>query len=108
SWSQLTPCGLKNELIYEVNGGSIFTFNLFDPLSPTNPVLNTIALPPGATGALAVSRNLNDPTAPSPTFYSIQDNRYIYYDGTSWVNTGHHASSVNLGGAGPYIYNLYG
>jgi hypothetical protein len=32
----------------------------------------------------------------------------VYYNGSTWVNTGHAAMAVNMGGAGPYIYTYNG
>lgn len=104
---QMPSCGQDNQLIYEINSG-IYNFNPFLPLSATNPVLNAISIPSGTENGLAVSENINDPLAPSPTFYIVKDQKYHYYDGAAWVNTGHNASSVNPCGAGPYIYNLSG
>jgi gliding motility-associated-like protein len=84
----------------------------FDPAAPvsaTNPAVNTIPLPPGGAGGLAVSTNLNGP-GPSPTFYLVggSTGTYMYWDGTTWVNTGHTWSAVNPCGAGSYIYTLNG
>jgi len=90
---------------YYHSGSTIYMYNT---LTNTNSV-NSIALPPGA-GGLAVSNNLNAPT-PAVTFYTTVGSNYYYYNGATWVNTGHftgNASAVNIGGAGPYIYNLNG
>lgn len=90
---------------YYHSGSTIYQYNT---VTNTNSV-NTITLPAGA-GGLAVSNNLNAP-APAVTFYTTVGNNYYYYNGATWVNTGHftgNASAVNIGGAGPYIYNLNG
>lgn len=91
-----------------VSGTTIYNFNPALPVSGTNPSVNTISLPPGATQCLAVSNNLNAP-GPSPTFYTIVSGIYYYHNGTTWVSTGHSAggpASVNPGGSGNFIYNL--
>ena len=84
------------------------TIYSYDPLTSTY-VTNPISCPAGG-GGLAVSNNLNS-GSPSVTFYTIVSGQYWYYNGSSWVNTGHSclsSSAVNIGGAGPYVYNLDG
>lgn len=72
-----------------VNGnGVLYNWDPSAPLSASNPSINTISLPSGS-GGLAVSNNLNNPLAPSPTFYTCVGGYYHYYNGTTWVNTGH-------------------
>ena len=113
SKAQLPVCsGTGSGLIYSLNY-SINTIENYDPTQPlsiTNPSANTIPWPPGAIG-LAVSENINGP-GPSPTFYSIDGGGiYLYWDGVTWVNTGHsagNAASVNPGAGGGYIYSLVG
>lgn len=95
-------------LIYYLQGG-IMQYDPALPVSGTNPAANTIPMPAIGGGGLAVSNNLNGP-GPSPTFYLVggSTGTYVYWDGTTWVNTGHTASAVNPCGAGPYIYSLVG
>lgn len=90
---------------YKHVGSSIVTV---DPLTNAH-TTNTISTP-GNSNGLAINNNLNA-AAPSPTFYTCVGSTYYYYNGSTWVNTGHStgsASAVNPGGAGPYIYNLDG
>lgn len=90
---------------YKHVGSSIITV---DPLTNTH-TTNTISTPNNSNG-LAINNNLNA-AAPSPTFYTCVGSTYYYYNGSTWVNTGHSTGSsaaVNPGGAGPYIYNLDG
>ena len=85
-------------------GGLIYNYDGDQPLSATNPVLNTITIPPNSWG-LAACRNLNAAT-PAVTFYTIMNSKIWYYDGTAWVNTNHNAGGgSNLGGGGGYIFN---
>jgi hypothetical protein len=77
------------------------------PLSATNP--SSIGVTNIGSG-LALCNNLNGGSL-SPTFYTSSGGNYYYWNGTSWVNTGHstgHTSAVNMSGAGCYIYNLVG
>lgn len=102
------PCSNTN-IVYIQSGSNIYDWDITLPMSATNPSLNTISLPSGA-GGLAVSTNLNGP-GPSPTFYTSVSGNYWYYDGATWVNTGHSCGStaaVNSGGGGNFIYNMVG
>ncbi|MES2515249.1 MAG: gliding motility-associated C-terminal domain-containing protein [Bacteroidota bacterium] len=84
---------------------NIYTYNTGTSTS----ALNSIACPASGIG-LAVSNNLNS-ASPAVTFYTTVSGQYWYYNGSTWVNTGHACSSgsaVNICGAGPYIYNLDG
>lgn len=109
--AQLPNCtGNPSTIIYIQSGSTIRNYDVTQPISATNPSVNTITMPPGA-GGLAVSNNLNSVTGPSPTFYTSVSNNWWYYDGTAWVNTGHSCGStaaVNSGGGGNYLYNLVG
>jgi len=106
--AQLPDCTPSGHTVY-VHTANIENWDVTQPLvTGTNPSINTITLPPGAVG-LAVSKNLNDPTGPSPTFYTNVGGNYYYYNGPGgWVNTGHTANAVNLGGGGDYLYSLEG
>jgi gliding motility-associated-like protein len=106
--AQMPVCPDTGGFVYvHTTTNTIANWNPALPLSGTNPVTNTIALPSFATG-LAVSPNINSATAPSPTFYTNVSGNYYYYDGTAWVNTGHTAGAVNFGAGGGYIYSLEG
>lgn len=108
SYAQLPVCSDTGGLVYDhTSSNTIANWNPALPLSATNPVTNTIALPSFASG-LAVSPNLNSATAPSPTFYTNVNGNYHYYDGTTWVNTGHTAGAVNFGAGGGFIYSIEG
>ncbi len=99
------PCQNGNDgFIYIQQGSGIQNYDPALPISATNPVLNTI---PNGGGGLAVANNLNGP-GPSPTFYAVSGGNYIYWNGVTWVNTGHSAGVggfVNPGGAGNFIFN---
>ena len=109
--AQLPVCnGPSSGLVYYVgtSGSNIYNYDPSQPISTSNPVLNTISLPTNATQTLAVNKNLNA-TSPSPTFYTLVYDTFYYYNGTGWTSTGHSAGlGANIGGAGPYIYNMAG
>lgn len=95
-----------SNLIY-LHNNPIAVYNPTLPLSATNP--SNTSVPIGGTG-LALMPNINAAT-PNPTFYTILGGNVAWWNGTSWVNTGHSAgnsSAVNLGGCGCYLYNLVG
>ena len=100
--AQLPNC--SSGLVYYTTGSAIYNYDPSQPISSTNPSLNTIT-PPNGGIALAVSDNLNA-ASPSPTFYTVVSNIYYYYNGSSWVSTGHTAGGVNIGAGGPYIYSF--
>ena len=105
--AQLPGCGSPSDtLVYYLYDNKIFNYAPNQLLSPTNPKQNTIVPPVGASG-LTISNNLNGGVA-SPTFYTVVSNYYYYYDGSTWVNTGHTAKAVNLGAGGGYIFSLNG
>ncbi len=108
--AQLPNCSINpTPIIYIHSGGSIYNYDVTQPVSATNPILNTITMPSGGSG-LAVSNNLNG-AGPSPTFYTTVAGNWWYYNGTTWVNTGHSCggtAAVNSGGGGNYLYNLIG
>ncbi len=116
SFSQLPDCVSDCDRIYvHIDPLAIFySWDPFQPLSASNPFLNTIsvATPTSNGRGLAICENLNSSTAPSPTFYTTAlisgIPYYHYYDGTAWVNTGHRSGSTapNLGGGGGYLYSL--
>ncbi len=90
---------------YTANG--IFNYNPALPMSATNPSQNSITVPFACVG-LAAGPNLNAPT-PSTTFYTIENGNYLYYNGSSWVNTGHSSGSgnaINPASGSRYIFNV--
>lgn len=96
-------------LIYSQAGTTIQNYDPSLPLSGSNPINNTITLPP-TPGGLAVCANINGGT-PSPTFYTTVGGNYYWWNGLGWTNTGHstgNPSAVNIGGGGGFIYNLVG
>lgn len=81
------------------------SYNPYTLSITTNTITKTIS-----AGGLAINRNLNA-SFPTTTFYTADGGFYYYYDGSSWVNTGHTCSNIsatNLGGANIYLYNLAG
>lgn len=111
--AQLPVCiggGTGYVYVHASGTGNIYNWDPTQPVSPTNPSLNTISTGTAGNG-LSVGNNLNSPTGPSPTFYTIINNNFHYYNGTAWVNTGHstgNTAAVNIGAGGNYIYNLVG
>jgi gliding motility-associated-like protein len=95
-----------DSMVYFISSGSVYNLNTYQPISATNPVLNTFPTLGGIS--LAVSANLNSTSGPSPTFYGVIGSNYVYYDGTTWVNTGHTSGSVDIGAGGGYIYGKTG
>ncbi len=81
----------------------------YDPSAPSstsNPVSTGIPVLPGAAG-ITFMPSINGGTL-SPTFYVTKLSDYYYWDGQSWVNTGHSTGSTaaNIGGCGGAIYNF--
>lgn len=109
--AQLPVCsGAGSGLIYYITGNKIYNLDPTQPLSATNPAVNTIAPPGSGASGIAVSKNINGPGA-SPTFYVVSGGNYWYYDGSTWVNTGHSqgsAAAVNPGAGGGFLYSLVG
>lgn len=56
---------------------------------------------------MCLSPNLNAAT-PNPTFYTVMGGNMAWWNGTTWVNTGHSMPNVNLGAGGGNIYSLNG
>jgi gliding motility-associated-like protein len=91
----------------------IYTFDPTQPVSLSNPTLNTISTPDSAAFGLTVSEVLgsNNNTL---TFYTVINDVYWYYNPatSTWVNTGHQTGSnfmaFNIASGGGYIYNLAG
>jgi gliding motility-associated-like protein len=105
SFAQTLP-SCPGNLIY-LHNNPIQVYNPALPISASNP--SSTGIPSGGSG-LALMPNINAPT-PSPTFYTTIGGNMAWWNGTSWVNTGHstgNTSAVNLGGGGCYLYNLVG
>ncbi|MFA6057323.1 MAG: gliding motility-associated C-terminal domain-containing protein [Taibaiella sp.] len=109
--AQLPTCNGNNGLIYFlVQQGpmpaGIYNWDPTQPFSATNPVLNTIPLPNPYSSFLTVGDNLSG-SGPSPTFYTSVNGIYYYYNGSTWVNTGHSSGpdNVGAGAGGGYIYS---
>lgn len=82
----------------------IWRYDLTNIASPsgTNP-----SLPSGANG-LALGPNFFA-NGPAITYYTVLNGNYYYYNGSSFVNTGHSAGGAgfdNPGGSANYIYNV--
>ncbi|WP_157977187.1 T9SS type B sorting domain-containing protein [Taibaiella helva] len=94
------------------SSSKIFEYDPAQPISATNPRLNSIALPEGHAG-LAVSSVLGSPDT-TLTFYTsvysaeVGRQVYVYYDPAtaSWVNTGHKSHAISFGAGGGFIYGL--
>jgi hypothetical protein len=103
--SQVVLC--PDTAIYFQNGTAVWKYNPSLPTSAANPVLTFSSIP---GQGLAIANNLNG-SGPSPTFYTTSGGNYMYWNGSSWVNTGHSTgttTAVNPAGGGCYIYNLVG
>src|SRR5688572_8124910 len=89
-----------------IDGGTfIRMYDPNQPFSATNPQNTNI---PTFGGGLTLMPNLNGGTV-CPTFYTTSGGNYYYWNGASWVNTGHstgNGAAVNLGGCGSKIYNI--
>lgn len=95
-----------SNLVY-LHTSPVKVYNPALPISATNPS-NTPVTTGG--GGLALMPNLNAAT-PNPTFYTIISGNVAWWNGTTWVNTGHaigNTAAVNLGGCGCYLYSLVG
>lgn len=93
--------------VYIHSGSSIYNWDPNQPMSATNPALNTINNP---YGGLAVGKNIVDVNGPSPTFYALNAGNVAYYNGTAWVTTTHTmpGAALNLCIAGNYLFGLIG
>ncbi len=98
SFAQKIEC----DHIYWVNNSEIFEY---DPLMEISKYTGFNS-PPGASG-IAIAPNING-GGKELTFYCVVNERINYYDGKTWINTGHLSGSVNLAGGGNYIYILDG
>lgn len=102
--------GAQGGVIYYTpqNTDTIYVYNPALPTSTTNPSATSFKLPAGSDKGLAICPNVNSAT-PSPTFYTVLNGTFRYWNGTSWINTGHNSGSTaaaNLTGGGGYIYAL--
>jgi len=94
-----------NTSFYAQSGTTIYESGITIPNTST-----LISIPPAA-GGFAVGPSFGFP-APNPTFWTIlASGTYAYYNGTSFINTGHSNSNggaVNIGGSKNFIYSLVG
>lgn len=104
-----------NNIIYIEPAAPMFmvpgnTITAYDPafsLSSSNPSQIGISLPTGH-GGLALGPNINSSTI-GTTFYTEVAGQVQYWDGSSWIPTGHLFPSpipLNLGMGGNYLYGL--
>lgn len=95
--------------IYLHNGTGFYRIDSVDT-APTNPiqVAGNNSFP---AGGISINANLNGGT-PSPALYFFGNNINIHYwNGLSWVNTGHTngiSGNINPGGTSTYIYGFVG
>ena len=69
-------------------------------------ITNTLSIipPPGSLGiTIGPSFGFN---APNPTFWAISSGNYWYYNGSTFINTGHSAGGWNAGSSKNYLYTL--
>lgn len=100
-----TPSGMNS--IYVLTSTNIIY--RIDNVNTTPSLPVRIDSIPSAAMGLTISNNLDGGTY-SPTFYSILLNYYSYWNGSTWINTGHLSSTGNgnLGGGIKHIYNHRG
>ncbi|MCE3228844.1 MAG: hypothetical protein K0S32_3395 [Bacteroidetes bacterium] len=107
-FGQMAAC--PNGLVY-VHANPIRIFNPAQALVPgTNPVVTSIALPTVATSGFAYGPNLNA-VSPSPTFYTTITGTYYYWNGSTWVSTGHttgNSAAINMAVGPGCMYNFIG
>lgn len=107
------PSCSASKIYIDVPGSYIWVYDPALPVSANNPSATTIPLPVAGgslSAGLALMPNINGGTL-SPTFYTTLQGTYWYWDGSSWINTGHLAGgpgAVNIAGCANYIYNLVG
>ena len=102
--AQLPDCaGVDSNKVFNHTNG-ITRFDPTQPISGTNP---SAFAANGGGGGLSISQNLNGGPA-SPTFYSTIGGLYYYYDGATWISTGHTSTSVNPGGGMANIFSIIG
>ncbi|MDI1353429.1 MAG: gliding motility-associated C-terminal domain-containing protein [bacterium] len=93
--------------VYMDGGAFIKYYDPGLPLTATNP--NTLNIPTFGSG-LTLMPNINGGTL-TPTFYTTSGGNYWYWNGVTWINTGHstgNASAVNLAGCAGALYNIVG
>lgn len=101
--AQASSCGSDN--FYELGTNNcIWTYTATNPSSPNgfNP-----STPSGAVG-LAIGPNFFA-ASPAITFYTVLNGIYYYYNGSTFVSTGHSSGGTgfdNPGGSANYIYNI--
>lgn len=104
--AQFAVPSCPSNLVY-LHNSPISVYNPSLPIGAGNP--SSTGIPGGGTG-LALMPNINAAT-PNPTFYTIISGNVAWWNGASWVNTGHaigNTAAVNLGGCGCYLYSLVG
>jgi gliding motility-associated-like protein len=98
--------------LYEINGGSSSsspTLQVANLTTPTTSTMSPAIMPVNALG-LAIGPSFGF-TAPSPTYWTTVSGTYWYYNGTTFINTGHttgNSNAINPGGSKNYIYNMDG
>jgi hypothetical protein len=98
--AQVLGFSCSNGYFYQSGGGNcIFIFAAGTTTSGSSSGL----LLPG-TG-LAIGPNFGF-QAPNPTYWTVVSGIYYYYNGTSFVSTGHNAGGDNPGGSKHYLYNI--
>ncbi len=101
--SQTIPYTCPNNLVF-FQTNPIQVYNPTLPLSATNPSNTAIS---GSGGGLGFGPNLNA-SNPSPTFYTTIGGNMAWWNGSTWVNTGHTMPYVNLCCGSNVIYGLNG
>jgi gliding motility-associated-like protein len=108
-FAQMPNC--NNIYIHAGDGSdSIFTWNSAMPFSVDNPSYNTIAVPGTffESNGLAIAIGVNATIGSTPTFYTNFNGNYNFYNGATWVNTGHACHASNMGGGVGVVYAFDG
>lgn len=94
--------------VYFASRDSIFRMN---PATPGTATFTGIILPSGTSGSasgLAVSRNLNVATPPLTYYTTLSNgtnNIVHFWDGVTWVSTGHVLNSNHIAGGGGFLFS---
>lgn len=92
----------KNSLFFV--GSYFFRIDSIDT-NPTAPIiLDTNIVSPFVS--LSINNILDSVGSPEVMYTTSSTNTYLYWNGSSWVNTGHWAATGNSGGTSNYIFNL--
>ncbi len=105
------PIANSNLIYYtDLVSNYIKVYNSSLPLSISNPSITNVPTACLGCQGLSILPNINGGTL-TPTFYSTSSIYYYYWNGSSWVNTGHtqpspYSNVSDFGGCGSGIYTI--